>query len=99
MAMDIFPFQSADINGTPFHICVPENDYIKARMSSVPPESLHLYPMTSTDSPVLSASELAEIEESEIEFSNKNSKVYDNAKDLINALHLKRSERKRENAE
>jgi hypothetical protein len=95
MAMDIFPFQSADINGKLFHICVPEDNYIKTKMSSVPPESLHLYPMTSTDSPVLSASELAEIEESEREFSSQRSKVYDNANDLINALHLERSKRKR----
>ena len=97
--MDIFPLQSADINGTPFHICVPEDEYIKAKMSSLPPESLHLYPMTSTDSPLLSASEIAEIEESEREFSSQNCQVYDNATELINALHLERSERKRANAE
>ena len=99
MAMDIFPFQSADINGTPFHICVPEGEYIKAKMASLPPESLHFYPMTSTESPLLSASEIAEIEESEKEFSSQNSQIYDNATDLINALHLERSRCERENAE
>lgn len=99
MIVDSFPFQSADVNGTPFHICVPEGAYIKAKTSSLPPESLHFYPMTSTHSPLLSASEIAEIEESEREFSNQNPQVYDNATDLINALHLERSECKRANAE
>ena len=99
MVMDTFPLQSAGINGTPFHICVPKYEYIKAKMDSLPPESLRFYPMTSTDSPLLSASEIAEIEESEREFSRKNSRVYDNATDLINELHLERSKCKRENTE
>lgn len=97
--MDIFPLQSADLNGTPFHIRVPEDDYIKAKMSSLQPESLHFYPITSTDSPQLSASEIAEIEESEREFSTQNPQVYDNATDLINALHQERTECNRENTE
>ena len=99
MAMDIFPFQSADINGTPFHICVPEGEYIKAKLASLPPESLHFYPMTSTESPLLSASEIAEIEASEREFSTQNSQVYDNAVDLVNVLHMERAENQRANNE
>ena len=90
--MDIFPLQSTDINGTPFHICVPEGgEYIKAKMISLQPESLHFYSMTSAESPPLSTREIAEIEESEREFSNKNSHVYENAIDLLNALHSERS--------
>jgi hypothetical protein len=97
MIMNIFPIQSANINGTPFHICVPKDEYIKAKMSSLQPESLHFYPMTSAESPQLSASEIAEIEESEREFSSKNSQIYNNVTDLINALHLERSRCKGEN--
>ena len=89
--MDIFPLQSTDINSTLFHICVPKDGYIKSKMSSLQPESLHFYPMTSTESPPLSTHEIAEIEESEKEFSSKNSQVYENAIDLLNALHSERS--------
>ena len=96
MTVDIFPIQSTNTNSTPFHICVPKDEYIKAKMSSLQPESLHFYPMTSTESPQLSASEIAEIEESEREFSSKNSKIYDNVTDLISALHSERSRRKSE---
>lgn len=92
-----FPFQSAGMNGKPFHICVPEDEYVRAKMSSLKPESLRFYPMTSTESPQLTAYEIAEIDESEKEFSSKTSQVYDNATDLLNALHLERSECKREN--
>ena len=41
-------------------------------------------------SPPLSASELAEIEESEREFASGTSKVYDNVSDLIEDLHAER---------
>ena len=96
MTQNIFPIQSTNSNGTPFHICVPQGEYIKTKMSSLQPESLHFYPMTSAESPQLSASEIAEIQESEREFSSKNVKIYDNDTDLISALHSERSRRKSE---
>lgn len=41
-------------------------------------------------SPALSASERMEIEESEKEFATQTTQVYDNASDLLNALHAER---------
>ena len=96
MTINIFPIQSTNLNDTPFHICIPKDEYTKTKMSSLQPKTLHFYPMTSTESPQLSAFEIAEIEESEKEFSKKTSKIYDNATDLINALHVERSRSKSE---
>lgn len=96
MTLNIFPVQSTSKNGHPFHICLPEDEYIKAKVSSLEPNSLYFYPMTSTESPQLSTSEIAEIEESEREFSSKKSKIYDNVADLISALHSERSRCKKE---
>ena len=45
-------------------------------------------------SPPLSASEKREIEESEKEFATENTQVYDNASDLLHALHAERQEHK-----
>jgi bifunctional DNA-binding transcriptional regulator/antitoxin component of YhaV-PrlF toxin-antitoxin module len=45
-------------------------------------------------SPPLSASEKMEIEESEKEFATQTTKVYDNASDLLNALHTERKRAK-----
>ncbi len=41
-------------------------------------------------SPLLSASEKMEIEESEREFAGQTTQVYDNASDLLDALHAER---------
>lgn len=99
MAIDLFPLQSTDISGTPFHICIPTDDHIETQISSASPDHLHFYPMTSTESPPLSASEIIEIEESEREFSAQDSQVYDNVADLISALHSERSRCQRESTE
>ena len=48
-----------------------------------------------TRSPPLSASEKSEIEESEKEFANQTTQVYDNASDLLNALHAEREKSKK----
>jgi hypothetical protein len=98
MAIDFFPLQSTDISGTPFHICIPTDEHIETQMSSASPD-LHFYPMTSTESPPLSSSEIVEIEESEREFSAQNSQVYDNVADLISALHSERSRCQKESTE
>jgi bifunctional DNA-binding transcriptional regulator/antitoxin component of YhaV-PrlF toxin-antitoxin module len=45
-------------------------------------------------SPPLSASEKIEIEESEKEFATQTTQVYDNASDLIDALHAERERAK-----
>jgi hypothetical protein len=42
-------------------------------------------------SPLLSASEKMEIEESEREFAGQTTQVYDSASDLIDALHAERA--------
>jgi hypothetical protein len=44
-----------------------------------------------TKSPPLSASEKMEIEESEKEFATQTTQVYDNASELLNALHAERA--------
>lgn len=49
----------------------------------------------SVKSPPLSASEILEIEESEREFSAKNSQVYESTSDLLNALHSERDRSKK----
>jgi hypothetical protein len=41
MSMDIPPIQRANINGVPFHICVPEDEYIRAKMSVSPRLTQH----------------------------------------------------------
>jgi hypothetical protein len=97
MATDVFPSQSADLNGVPFHIRVPKEEYIEAKMNSLQPESLHFYPMTSTESPPLSALEITDIEESEREFSSRSSQVYNNVTDLISALRSERAKCQNEN--
>jgi bifunctional DNA-binding transcriptional regulator/antitoxin component of YhaV-PrlF toxin-antitoxin module len=45
-------------------------------------------------SPPLSTSEKSEIEESEKEFATQTTQVYDNAPDLLNALHAERERAK-----
>jgi hypothetical protein len=95
MTVDIFPVQRTDMNGKLSHICVPEGNYIRATMAALQPETLRFYETSSTESSALSPSEITEIEESEREFANQNTEVYDNATDLINALHKERVENQR----
>jgi hypothetical protein len=91
---DIFPPQSSDLNGVPFHIHMP--DYIEPRMTTLPSAVLDLAPpMTSSESPELSVSEITDIQASEQEFASGQAETYDNPQDLISALHASRERHRR----
>ena len=56
-------------------------------------------PMDTPMSPPLSAIELADLHESEIEFSTGETRIYNNVSGLINELHTERLRFQRENRE
>jgi hypothetical protein len=94
MPSDVFPPQTSDLNGVPFHIHIP--DYIEPRMTTLRPERLELTPpQTSSESPELSEYEIADIQASEKEFASGHNRIYESAQDLIASLHTARERHKR----
>ena len=91
----VFPPQTSDLDGVPFHIHVP--NCVEPQMTTLRPERLELTPpMTSSESPELSEYEITDIQASEEEFATGRTEIYDNPEDLIASLHAAR-ERHRSN--
>jgi hypothetical protein len=70
-------------------------EYIEPHIATLNPESLNIPPpMTSSESPELSAFEIADILAAEAEFAAGQTETYDNPQDLLAALHASRERHK-----
>ncbi len=96
--MSIYAPQSADLNGLPSRIAL-DVQYRFGGMSSTLPIGEIIGDEDSLISPPLSKVEIADIEESEREFSSGKIPVFDDSESLINDLHTARSKLRREGRE
>lgn len=97
---NILVVQNADLNGQISRIIVPvRGQYSLGRETSIPPQELIIPQMDSAISPPLSDIELADILESEREFSSERVQIYDNAEDFISNLRAIRLRSQREGTE
>ncbi len=90
MMSNIYHEMTSDLGGT-LHRIVVKEDYLAKSLSSIPASILATLSMDSTFSPPLSRFECSDIEASEREFASGEARIYDSARDLINALHESRA--------
>ena len=94
-----FPIQTSNLNGKPKRLIgIGERYGVHSESSTLVLEKIVTYSESVVSQP-LSKIEIVDIEASEREFLSRQAEIYDNAEDLITALHAERRRFQEENRE